>query len=184
MKRKKFKHVYESTEDILLVLDSYEDIFSDFDPRHYSEKALSNDFLLECKKASIDKNGKINLKFFVPKQKRNPLDEIKIKKRLMEHFHKHLRMKKKEISKIKLYGFNWFIVGSFMILLSAIFLTYKGPFWFNLIIALVHPAGWFFMWEGLGKIFITSKEKMPDYIFYKKMSNVRISFLNYQTKKD
>ncbi len=181
--KKRFKHFYQSAEDIPLVLDSYEDIFSDFDPRPYSEKALSGDFLLECKKASTDKSGKINLKFFVPKQKRSPLDEIKIKKRLMEHFRKHLIKKKREMFKIGLHGFNWLILGSFMMLLSAIFLDYKGPFWFNLIISLVHPAGWFFMWEGLGKIFITSKEKEPDYLFYKKMSNARISFLNCQTKK-
>lgn len=183
MEKKRFKHAYESAEDIPLILDSYEDIFSDFDPRPYSEKALSNDFLLECKKASVDKKERINLKLFVPKQKRNSLDEVKIKKRMMEHFRKHLRMKKGEISKIKLHGFNWLVVGSFMMLIAAFLLNYKGPFWFNLLITLVQPAGWFFMWEGLGKIFITSKEKIPDYIFYKKMSNVRISFLNYQTKK-
>ena len=30
--KKRIKHFYESTEDIPLILDSYEDIFSDFDP--------------------------------------------------------------------------------------------------------------------------------------------------------
>jgi hypothetical protein len=143
-------------------------------------KALSGDFLNECKKASSDKKGKINLKLFLPKSKRNALDEIKIKKRLKDHFAKHLKKKKKEIDGIKLSGFNWFIIGSIMIVISALFLNYQGPFWVNLIVTLAHPAGWFFMWEGLGKIFITAKEKIPDFSFYKKMLDSNISFLNYK----
>lgn len=177
MEKRKFEKVYQSEEDILLVLESYDDIFSDFDARSYSQKSISNDFLLECKRASTDKKN-IKLKLFVPKQKRNSFEETKIKKRLKEHFNHHFLKKKKEINKIKLDGFFWFIIGCFMMLLSAIFLSYKGPFWFNLLITLVHPAGWFFMWEGLGKIFITAKDKIPDYEFYKKMKNSTISFLN------
>ena len=33
--------------NVSLVLESYNDIFSDFDPRNYSERALSDDFLIE-----------------------------------------------------------------------------------------------------------------------------------------
>ncbi len=180
MKKRGFEHFYRSAEDIPLILDSYEDIFSDFDPRPYSEKALSEDFLVECKKASTEKKGRITLRLFTPQQKRNSIDEIKIKKRLKEHFHKHFLEKKKEIMKIKLNGFFWLIVGCLMILLSAIFLdSNKGTFLFKLLITLTHPAGWFFMWEGLGKILITSKEKIPNYNFYKKMMNSIISFSNY-----
>jgi hypothetical protein len=178
-KGKKFENFYQSTEDIPLELDSYNDIFSDFDPRQYSERALSDDFLYECKKASADKKGKINLKFFIPKSKRVPLDEIKIKKRLKEHFHKHFLEKKRELDKLKLEGFSWFVAGCLMLVLSAVFLdNNQGTFWYNLLIILAHPAGWFFMWEGLEKILITPNEKVPDYLFYKKMIGASISFFN------
>jgi hypothetical protein len=179
MKKKRFEYFYRSTEDIPLILDSYDDIFSDFDPRPYSEKALSGDFLLECKKASADKRGKIKLRLFVPKQKRSSIDEIKIKKRLKEHFCKHLAEKKRQIIKIKLNGFNWFISGCLMLLLATVLLKHFGSFWFNLIITITIPSGWFFLWEGLGKIFITAKEKIDDYDFNKKMSNALIYFINY-----
>src|SRR3989344_8520573 len=82
--------------NISLILDSYDDIFSDFDPRDYSEKSLSDDFLVECKKAAIDKNDKLELRFLVPKQKRNLIEEVLIKKRLKEHFQKHFKEKKEE----------------------------------------------------------------------------------------
>lgn len=176
-KKKRIHQFYQSSEDIPLILDSYQDLFSDFDPRPYSEKALSEDFLFECKKASAEKNGRIHLKLFLPKSKRNSLDEIKIKKRLREHFHKHFLEKKREVDKIKLNGFTWFLSGCFIMILTAIFLNDDGGnFLFNLLISLAHPAGWFFLWEGLSKILITSKEHRPYYLFYKKMSNAIISF--------
>ena len=41
--------------NISLSLNSYDDIFSGFDPRPYSQRALSDDFLAESKRASRDK---------------------------------------------------------------------------------------------------------------------------------
>ncbi len=179
MKKRGFDHFYESTEDIPLVLDSYEDIFSDFDPRPYSERALSEDFLFECKKAAVEKKGKIHLRLFLPKSKRHPLDEIKIKKRLKEHFHKHFLEKKKDIMSTRLNGFTWSVIGFCMMFTSAFFWGEEGPFGINLLVTLVQPAGWFFMWEGLAKIFIAPKEHMPNYTFYKKMANSTVTFANY-----
>ena len=54
----KHKHE-ESTEpkqsllklgEISILLDSYDDIFSDFDPSHYSERTLFDDFIVQSKK--------------------------------------------------------------------------------------------------------------------------------------
>jgi len=177
MKKGNLKKYLESGAGIPLVLDSYNDIFSNFDPRPYTHKALSGDFLLECKKASVEKNDKIKLRLFVPKNKRNPLEEIKIKKRLKEHFNKHFQKKKKEISGIKVEGAFWIVLGSIMMIVSAIFFGKQDlSFPVHLLITLVQPAGWFFLWEGLGKILITPQEKMPDYNFYKKMADSEISF--------
>ena len=178
MKKSDLRKYTESGAGIPLVLDSYDDIFSDFDPRPYSNKALSGDFLLECKKASIDKRRKIKVRFFLPKNKRNSLEEIKIKKRLKEHFNKHLRQKKKEIRKIKLMGAFWVILGSAMMVLSAFLVNMPSSFFLHLLMTLVQPAGWFFLWEGLAKILITPKEKLPEYHFYKKMSKSQVSFAN------
>jgi len=179
MKKSSLKKYMESGAGIPLVLDSYEDIFSDFDPRPHSQKALSGDFLLECKKASIEKTDRIKLRLFLPKNKRNPLEEIKIKKRLKEHFNKHFRQKKREITGVKVEGAFWAIVGSLMMIISAFFFGKQNlSFGAHLLITLVQPAGWFFLWEGLGKILIVPQEKMPDYHFYKKMAGSEISFAN------
>ncbi len=166
--------------DIPLILDSYDEIFSNFDPRPYSHKALSGDFLLECRKASADKNKKIELRLFIPKTKRDKAEEGKIKKRLKEHFFKHFMEKKKEIGKIRINGSFWAVTGAIMMIISALLMGQQTSFFLHLLLTLVQPAGWFFLWEGMAKLFIlVPSEKMPDYRFYRKMSNSHISFFGY-----
>jgi len=165
--------------DITLLLDSYNDIFSSFDPRPYSEKSLSDDFIIECKKAAIDKEeSKIKLILSVPEEKRKVIDEIKIKKRLSEHFARHFKINKKEIIDIKKKGALWFLIGTALMLIGAFTKSFNG-FAFNLLNIMIEPAGWFSFWEGLGKIFITADEKTPNYIFYKKMDKAAIYFISH-----
>ena len=176
------KEVYSKTysnNEIPLMLNSYQDIFSDLDPRDYIHKALSGDFILECKKASIEKKDKIKLKLFIPKDKRNLNNETQIKKRLKEHFNKHFLEKKEDLKKLKRQGFFWFVLGCSLIVLTSLPLQENLSLILKILINISHPAGWFFLWEGLGKILLTSKEKKPDFIFYKKMANSEISFLDY-----
>ncbi len=176
MKQKEEMNLREG--NISLILDSYKDIFSDFDPRPYNVKALSDDFLLACKKASVDKDEELELRFLVPKHKRDTNEEYEIRKRLRTHFHKHYKEKEKEIKQIKKEGLAWFFLGAFVMLISAY--VYKFPgFLFEFLFVISQPAGWFFFWEGLGKIFMEAKKKKPDYEFYRKMSKAHIYFLDY-----
>src|SRR3989344_4144937 len=93
--------------NISLILNDYNDIFSDFDPRPFASRALSDDFLVECKKAARDKEGSIELRLLVPKKKRDQKSEYEIKKRLREHFEKHFREKEGEIKAIRNQGIRW-----------------------------------------------------------------------------
>lgn len=164
--------------NISLILDSYHDLFSDFDPRPYSIKALSDDFILECRKAAVVKKNKIELRFLIPKNRRNYQDEIKIKKRLKEYFHKHFKEEEAQISKIKREGIVWFILGALVMSTGPFLLNLHG-FFYKLLMIMIEPAGWFFFWEGLGKFFIDSKKILPEYEFYKKMARSDIYFLDY-----
>jgi hypothetical protein len=166
--------------NISLILDSYDDIFSDFDPRPYELKALSDDFLLECKRAAEDKQKEIELRLLIPKHKRNLNDEPKIRKRLRNHFQKHYQEKQEDKIKIRKQGILWFSLGAGLIVLSTLLYTqtYRG-FLFTLLFVLSEPAGWFTIWTGLEKIFIESRKKMPHLKFYKKMSKTKINFYSY-----
>ena len=164
-------------KSISIILDSYDDMFSDFDPRPTPLRALSDDFLMECKKASVDKENKIHLVFSIPRERRNSSEESKIKKRLKEHFNKHFLLKQKEIKKIKTRGLFWFFSGAIIMVLASLLPRYEG-FIFELLKTMAEPASWFFFWEGLGKIFIEVKSKSPNYNFYRKMTDAEISFID------
>ncbi|MFA5953386.1 MAG: hypothetical protein WC812_02220 [Candidatus Pacearchaeota archaeon] len=165
--------------NISLVLDSYEDIFSSFDPRLPDSRAISDDFLSECKRATLDKGEDLELRLFIPKIKRSYLEEVKIKKRLKEHFLKHHKEKEKERKKVRYSGLIWFFLGVLIMSLETFFIKYREGWIIEFLIIISTPASWFFFWEGLDKIFITSKENKIDYDFYKKMHKSEISFFEY-----
>ncbi len=179
MKKEGGRDNSNSQSEIPLRIGSYDDMFSSLDPRPYSHKALSGDFLSECKKASIEKKKVDEIKLFLPKSKRNVVEETKIKERLKEHFNKHFTEKRKEINRIKMNGASWFVVGSIIIVLTAVFVENPNSMFLKVLINISHPAGWFFLWEGLGKIILFSHEKIPEYTFYKKMDRAKVTFLNW-----
>lgn len=167
--------------EISLILDTYDDIFSDFDPRPFSERALSDDFLLEAKKASRDKKTGIELTFLIPAAQRNFQKENTIKKRLREHFKNHHASLHNEMLGIKKSGLGFLAIGIILMFLATFILfkySEKGLL-FSFLITLLEPAGWFLFWEGLNLIIFESKKISPDLTFYEKMIKGGISFNNY-----
>jgi hypothetical protein len=165
-------------DKISLSLNSYGYLFSDFDPRDYSERALSEDFIDECRRAVREQEGKIELMFLCPKQIRNSKDEIKIKKRLKEYFSYNFKKEYNQRKKLKLEGFFWFLMGSIVMILATL-IESKTNFFLRLLEIMSVPASWFLFWEGLNKVLITSRERFPQYNFYKKMSEANIVFADY-----
>lgn len=166
--------------NVSLIMHSYDDIFSSFDPRSYSERSISIDFLDECKRATREKGKEIELRILIPKGFRNFRDESKIKKRLRDHFKHHFAIEKREIKKIVSEGAGWFLIGTCFILTTSWLHAIEDPsFLMRVLITMMEPAGWFSFWEGLGKIFIVTKEKSENYLFYKKMQDAEINFSEY-----
>jgi len=164
--------------NVSLILDSYDDLFSDFDPRPYHERAISGDFLDECKRAARDKEQGMELRLLIPHEKRKINEEVKIIKRFKSHFQKHFKEKGKEIINIRKEGIQWFLIGGAIIFASTFLYRLEG-FLFNFLFVLSEPAGWFTLWTGLDKIFNESKKPEPDLGFNKKMSSAEISFIGY-----
>jgi hypothetical protein len=104
--------------EVSLQLDTYDDIFSDFDPRPYSSRALSVDFLGEATRATREKSGQLELRFLIPQHERKKALESVIKKRLRAHFERHVVLLKKEHSEQVEKGIIVVIVG-FLLMLGA-----------------------------------------------------------------
>jgi hypothetical protein len=170
-----------SHENISLKLANYNDIFSSFDPRPYSERSLSVDFLGEAKRASIDKpSGEIELRLLLSKNMRNSIKEDIIKKRLRTHFERHAKKIREQHNKIIRNG-SIFTICGIVIMLLATFILFQETgksLLTNFLVILFEPAGWFLFWEGLDMVIFESKKTTPDLEFYEKMAKSDINFFS------
>lgn len=170
--------------DISIWLDNYDDIFSDFDPRPYSERALSDDFIIEVRKVCKEKEEMINeLKLLIPDNKRNNDYEDVIIKRLHSHFKKYHHQNETYYNKLWKKGVLFAVCGA-MLMLSASYLSASGSktFFVHLLLVIFEPAGWFLIWSGLDVIFFISKRHKRELNFYNKLSKSKISFFPIDLK--
>lgn len=172
------------TPVISLRLEQYDDIFSDFDIRPYSSRALSVDFIDEIKRAALDKkDGGIELMLHVPKHERNESRDATIKERLITHFNRHYQLLVQEKRHIMKLGISMVTLGIFC-MIAATFIVFKDPsesLVLSFLIVFLEPAAWFLLWEGMDQIIFNSKSINPDLEFYRKMSDSKglIHFKSY-----
>src|SRR3989344_3774359 len=104
---------YEETQALSLKLEKYTDIFSSFDIRPYSKRALSVDFLDEIKRTTSDgKDGEgVEIILNMPTQERNESHETVIKERLSAHFKRHHILVLKEKVRILKLGISMVVLG-------------------------------------------------------------------------
>lgn len=164
-----------------IALDTYDDIFSDFDPSPYSTRILSDDFLKEVqKKYSERQKGEFEVRFTIPNAQRNPKTEALIKKRIKDYFAQLLKNTEYELQKKRKKGLVYIAVG-FTLLATQMYLStfYDGTNYFiRLVEILLVPAGWYGMFEGIGNFFETPPSLENQYKFYKKLKNANYIFLS------
>ena len=167
-----------SVSKIIFSLDDYGDLFSDFDPRYYSKKAISDDFLTELRRSVKSKRFEaVELKLVLEDAKRDKKDEAAIKKRLREHFVKHFLMEKADANKIKRTGAIFTAFGIAMIVVASYLYSFNlDSFWFEMLRVLLEPGGWFLGWTGLDFFLYRLGEITPDLNFYRAMVKSEIHF--------
>ena len=167
--------------EISILLNSYNDIFSAFDPSEYSERTLSDDFIIQAKNFSKTKGGnKLSLKLLLPALERNEQDEKITTKRLHVHFKDAYRQVASEVKKTKRKGIILTIIG-IVLMLTASYLSFMQPdkYHVHFLIVLCEPAGWFLLWAGLDHLMYQSKSTKKDFNFYSKMTKSEIKFFTY-----
>jgi hypothetical protein len=166
---------------ISLWLDDYENFFSDFDPRPFSQRALSDDFLYEAKKVTHEmKPGIFDVTFLVPHNKRNKTEEGIIKARLQAHFKKQYTHLEREHKTIVRKGILLTILG-FLLMIAGIASMHLSQFsfFYNYIRVILEPSGWFTAWYGLDHIFYLSKDDRHEMAFNKRMAHADFRFDAY-----
>ncbi len=179
-KRQQLKDVMDKAE-ISLILDTYDDIFSDFDPRPYNERALSEDFLTEARKAARDKTKGIELHFLIPAPLQDRTSEELVKQRLRAHFKNHYKMAEEELLDRQKLGAVLMVIGIAVGVVDVMLVTSNGisTFLKDALDIVLAPASWYTIWNGLDDLLFKPKEASANKKFYKKMVGSKITFSPY-----
>lgn len=170
----------DESQQINFVIDEYQDLFSDFDSREYSRKSLSDDFLNECKKASIDKKLEgVELQILLPQKIRDEKKESIIKERLKNHFIKHYNRINDEKNNIIKKGVFLIALAVIVLACSTVahyILTSNNTLLLSLFYVVFDPLGILLLWEGIEDSISGPNAIKEELDFYKKMSKSRIFF--------
>ena len=166
--------------EVSLWIDDYDDIFSDFDPRPYAQRALSDDFLAEARKVVRHQRGTVpELSLLVPRTARNLTHEAMIRERLREHFRTHAGQLTHQRRRTLRRGVVLASIGFVLMMVSALLRHQGGGFWRIALNVLLEPSGWFAVWFGLDEVFYGKRETAMDHAFYEKMAMCEIVFKEY-----
>jgi len=169
----------DSLKEISIILDVWDDIFSDFDPRPLDERTLSQDFLNELMKRYTEKKrGKLLISFYLPAALKDEQSEKMVNHRLKRYFKARALQKKHDIYQMRLRGVIFVLIG-FVSLSSITVISYFrliGGFVDQLLEILLVPLGWFGMWEGLLQIVNVSPALAQEEQLYGKLADAEYRF--------
>jgi hypothetical protein len=180
MEKKAIKEAqnFLKSPEISIWLDNYNDVFSEFDSRPFSDRALSDDFLREVHKMVTERSGeKVEIKFHILGDERNPESEGIIINNINSHFKSIANALKSEKQHTLNKGYmllaSGFVLISFLFYLSRI--SVKGDY-LSGVYLMLEPLSWFITWTGLDHVFQISKSSKAALDFNSKMGYAGISF--------
>jgi hypothetical protein len=170
-----------SASEVVLWIDNYSELFSDFDPRSLAERMVSDDFINQVKHAVREIPRKLRvLKLLVPEKIRQPDDEVIIRRRLGTYFsyqHEQLTRMNREVRRK---GFYFSAAGLIFLLIASYLKELKvTQFYMTFLLTLLEPGGWFLLWTGFDYFMNYSGNRLQDVAFFNRMAGVHIEFGSY-----
>lgn len=169
----------KTIREISIVIDDWDDIFSDFDPRPLEDRAFSEDFIYELKRRYREsKTGRLFVLICAPISLKDEKSERIVIQRLKREFKREALQKHKLIFQIRLRGVIFVIFGiCFLGTLTMItYYEFLSKFATEMLGIILMPMGWFGIWEGFSKIVDTSPKFIQDEIFFEKISKADYKF--------
>jgi hypothetical protein len=162
--------------EIAIALDTYDDLFSDFDIRGYEERALSKDFLDELRvrlRRSWTKPN-LNIVFLIPAGGRSGADEELIVQRMSSFFAERREHYLREDKKAKRKSFLFVIVGlALSVAANIVAESFVSLPLFNDFILI---PSWFFVWSGF-ELFNKNRDEIGwKKRYYAALSDSRAAF--------
>jgi hypothetical protein len=164
--------------ELSLWLDYYDDIYSDFDSRHYLKRRISEDFLHELRMARKYKKERVSdLVMLLPEEKRTEDTERIIISSLNDFFKDQVRNTKEKYRKKLNTGIALLVAGLVTLTINS-YINFKtqNSFIFSVIRILLEPGGWFLLWLSFDILFYDLRTVKKEIEFFKELSEVNIHF--------
>lgn len=165
--------------EIAIVIDTWDDIFSDFDPRPLNVRTVSGDFVEELKKRySETTRGKFLINVYAPIQLQNKESEKMVRQRLKKHFNYIALLEQKTLGKIWRRGVIFIVVGTLALTVLTLITYFRffNALTIELISIILMPLGWFGIWEGFSKLVDTSPHLQQSIDIFTKLSKASYQF--------
>ena len=173
-------------KEISIAIDTWDDVFSDFDPRPFNMRALSEDFMAELKKRYREtRKGAFLVIIYAPISLKDEAQEKIVIQRLKKHFKHRSMQRQKEIKRIRTRGIT-FVVFGICSLGFLTLITYFKTFTelaTEILGIIFMPLGWFGIWEGFSKIVDTSPVFIQEEILFDKLSKATYRFRHIEEGK-
>ncbi|HUX38775.1 MAG TPA: hypothetical protein VMV44_12815 [Rectinemataceae bacterium] len=166
--------------EIIIALDSYDDLFSDFDIRDYGERALSWDLLdeLHVRLRRTRKLSELEIVFILPSALRRADHELLIVERMRSFFDERRDNYFREDRKAKRLSLLYLAIG--LVLSIGANLVVERFSFLPLFGDFVLIPSWFFVWSGFDLLITNRKEISRKRKYYEALSTSRTRFRNLE----
>ncbi len=160
-----------------IALDSYDDLFSDFDPSPYERRLLSEDLFKELyRRHNETPKGELMLTFTLPGSMRSDKIETLARKRIREHFRERLRKVERDIREARKNGIVRIVIGVFFEALMLSFLTLSNA----AAISSFSVLSWYLIWSGLERLLEIPSKLSGEQAFVEKFAKAEYKFMNQE----
>ena len=164
--------------EISLWLDTYDDLYSDFDSRHYRKRRISEDFIEELKMSlKYREDPPRALALLLPAGSRDTTLEAAIQVNIEQQLLDRLTSLKLKVRKIARRAVLMLATGM-ALMTTCVVLQAKMDqvYLLALIRSLPEPAAWFMIWTGLDAFIYHYRKAVQEQSFYHTLSRLTIYF--------
>lgn len=164
--------------ELSLWLDYYDDIYSDFDSRHYLKRRVSEDFLYELRHAFKYKKERITELFlFLPQNRRDESNENSIAENLKLFFKTQFEIQAGKCRSKFNRGLIFGIIGIIIMVVNTI-LVFKASDTLSIVAigVVLEPGGWFLLWASFDFLFNDWKGLKYEREFFHELAEIKIHF--------
>ncbi len=159
---------------VQIAIDTYDDLFSDFDIRDYRERFFSNDFLGELKMRTnrpLDAKP-LAIKLVIPSDERDEDSEAIILERIRDFFAMRLERNKSKKRASLITAVKFEAIGLIFMLAANLLSRFTADFLRDFLLI----PSWFFVWSGLEKYMYNIRNLDKKIRFYGVLTRSSVRF--------